>query len=105
MDLPTRRALDAINRRFYAAAAQEFSETRSHPWPGWERVLGHLEVADRVTITAKSLVTHSIREAGEYSSGTPLQDNRAWRKNAARFKHLDEYARRLSALEKDSNDE
>jgi UDP-3-O-[3-hydroxymyristoyl] glucosamine N-acyltransferase len=68
-------------------------------------VLGHLEVADRVTITAKSLVTHSIREAGEYSSGTPLQDNRAWRKSAARFKHLDEYARRLSALEKDSNDE
>ena len=68
-------------------------------------VLGHLEVADRVTITAKSLVTHSIREAGEYSSGIPLQDNRTWRKNAARFKHLDEYARRLSALEKDSNDE
>ncbi|MCX7513641.1 UDP-3-O-(3-hydroxymyristoyl)glucosamine N-acyltransferase [Frateuria sp. STR12] len=68
-------------------------------------VLGHLELVDRVTITAKSLVTHSIREAGEYSSGAPLQDNRQWRKNAARFKHLDEYARRLSALEKDSNDE
>jgi len=64
-------------------------------------VLGHLEVTDRVTITAKSLVTHSIREPGEYSSGTPLQDNRQWRKNAARFKHLDEHARRLSALEKD----
>ncbi len=68
-------------------------------------VLGHLELADRVTITAKSLVTHSIREAGEYSSGTPLQDNRQWRKSAARFKHLDDYARRLSALEKDSNNE
>jgi UDP-3-O-[3-hydroxymyristoyl] glucosamine N-acyltransferase len=68
-------------------------------------VLGHLELADRVTITAKSLVTHSVREAGEYSSGTPLQDNRLWRKNAARFKHLDEYARRLSALEKDSDHE
>ena len=68
-------------------------------------VLGHLELADRVTITAKSLVTHSIREPGEYSSGVPLQDNRQWRKNAARFKHLDEYARRLSALEKDSNNE
>ncbi|HEY8585487.1 MAG TPA: UDP-3-O-(3-hydroxymyristoyl)glucosamine N-acyltransferase [Rhodanobacter sp.] len=68
-------------------------------------VLGHLELADGVTITAKSLVTHSIREPGEYSSGVPLQDNRTWRKNAARFKHLDEYARRLSALEKDSNNE
>jgi UDP-3-O-[3-hydroxymyristoyl] glucosamine N-acyltransferase len=68
-------------------------------------VLGHLELADRVTITAKSLVTHSIREPGEYSSGVPLQENRQWRKNAARFKHLDEYARRLSALEKGSNNE
>ena len=68
-------------------------------------VIGHLELADRVTITAKSLVTHSIREPGEYSSGVPLQDNRLWRRNAARFKHLDEYARRLAALEKDSNDE
>lgn len=68
-------------------------------------VLGHLEVADRVTITAKSLVTHSLREAGEYSSGTPLQDNLTWRKNAARFKQLDKLARRLSALEKDSNHE
>ncbi len=68
-------------------------------------VLGHLELADRVTITAKSLVTHSIREPGEYSSGVPLQESRLWRKNAARFKHLDEYARRLSALEKDKNHE
>ena len=68
-------------------------------------VLGHLELADRVTITAKSLVTHSISEPGEYSSGVPLQANRAWRKNAARFKHLDAYARRLSALEKDSNND
>jgi UDP-3-O-[3-hydroxymyristoyl] glucosamine N-acyltransferase len=68
-------------------------------------VLGHLELADGVTITAKSLVTHSIREPGEYSSGLPLQANRAWRKNAARFKHLDEYVRRLSALERDSNND
>ena len=63
-------------------------------------VLGHLEIADRVTITAMSLVSHSIRESGDYSSGAPLQDNRAWRKNAARFKHLDDMARRLAELEK-----
>ena len=68
-------------------------------------ILGHLELADHVTITAKSLVTHSVRQAGTYSSGTSLQDNRTWRKNAIRFKRLDEYARRLSALEKDNTDE
>lgn len=58
-------------------------------------VLGHLEICDRVTITAMSLVTHSIREPGEYSSGTPLMDNRSWRRSAARFKQLDAIARRL----------
>ncbi|HET6586230.1 MAG TPA: UDP-3-O-(3-hydroxymyristoyl)glucosamine N-acyltransferase [Oleiagrimonas sp.] len=67
-------------------------------------ILGHLEVADRVVITAKSLVTRSIHESGEYSSGVPLQDNHAWRRNAARFKHLDDMARRLKALERKKHD-
>ncbi|MFI4968673.1 MAG: UDP-3-O-(3-hydroxymyristoyl)glucosamine N-acyltransferase [Lysobacterales bacterium] len=64
---------------------------------GGAGILGHLSVADRVTVTAMSLVTHSIREPGEYSSGTPIQPNRQWRRNAARFKHLDEIARRMGA--------
>jgi len=60
---------------------------------GGAGILGHLEVCDRVVVTAMSLVTHSIREPGEYSSGTPLMDNRSWRKSAARFKQLDRMAR------------
>ncbi len=67
---------------------------------GGAGVLGHLEVCDRVTITAMTLVTHSIREPGEYSSGTPLQVNRDWRRNAVRLKQLDSLARRIAALEK-----
>jgi len=68
---------------------------------GGAGILGHLSVADKVTITSMSLVTHSIHQPGEYSSGTPIHDNRSWRRNAARFKHLDELARRVQALEKD----
>ncbi len=66
-------------------------------------ILGHLTVADRVTITAMSLVTRSIREAGEYSSGSPLQESRLWRRNAARIRHLDELARRIAAIDKGSS--
>jgi len=62
---------------------------------GGAGVLGHLEVCDRVVVTAMSLVTGSIREPGEYSSGTPLMDNRSWRKSAARFKQLDALARQV----------
>ena len=66
---------------------------------GGAGVLGHLELCDRVIVTAMTLVTHSIREPGEYSSGTPLMDNRSWRKSAARFKQLDALARRVPGVD------
>jgi len=69
---------------------------------GGAGILGHLSLADHVTVTAMSLVTHSLTEAGEYSSGTPIQPNRQWRRNAARFRHLDEIARRVGAATKES---
>ena len=62
-------------------------------------IAGHLEICDRVVVTAMSLVSGSIRKPGEYSSGTGLMDNRSWRRNAARFRHLDEMARRLRAID------
>ena len=62
---------------------------------GGAGIAGHLEICDRVVVTAMSLVTRSIREPGEYSSGTGLMDNRSWRKNAARFRQLDKMARQL----------
>jgi UDP-3-O-[3-hydroxymyristoyl] glucosamine N-acyltransferase len=65
-------------------------------------ILGHLEICDRVLVTAMSLVTSSIREPGEYSSGTPLMPNREWRKSAARFKQLDALARDASARDKEN---
>ncbi|GLQ51862.1 UDP-3-O-acylglucosamine N-acyltransferase [Dyella flava] len=67
-------------------------------------VLGHLEIADRVTVLAWSLVSSSVTEAGEYSSSMPLMESHKWRRNAVRFKHLDEYVRRLTALEKNGED-
>ncbi|NCT68694.1 MAG: UDP-3-O-(3-hydroxymyristoyl)glucosamine N-acyltransferase [Rhodanobacteraceae bacterium] len=70
---------------------------------GGAGILGHLSLADRVTVTAMSLVTHSLREPGEYSSGTPIQPNRLWRRNAARFRHLDEIARRVGAAGKEED--
>jgi UDP-3-O-[3-hydroxymyristoyl] glucosamine N-acyltransferase len=69
---------------------------------GGAGILGHLEVCDRVVITAMSLVTGSIREPGEYSSGTPLMDNRSWRRSAARFKQLDALARQVGARNKET---
>lgn len=62
-------------------------------------IVGHLEIADKVHITAMTLVTSSITESGSYSSGTAMSDTREWRKNAARFRQLDDLAKRLQKLE------
>lgn len=62
---------------------------------------GHIEICDRVTITAMSLVSHSIHEPGEYSSGIPVQETRQWRRNAARLRRLDRLARRIERDDKD----
>ena len=50
---------------------------------GGAGILGHLNVADRVTVTAMTLVTHSIDEPGERGL-VPVSGNRDWRRNAAR---------------------
>jgi UDP-3-O-[3-hydroxymyristoyl] glucosamine N-acyltransferase len=57
--------------------------------------VGHLEIADKVQVGAMSLVTHDLAQAGEYTSGTPLQPAREWRRNAVRFKQLDALARKM----------
>jgi UDP-3-O-[3-hydroxymyristoyl] glucosamine N-acyltransferase len=62
-------------------------------------ITGHLTLADGVHVTAMSLVTHSISEPGAYSSGTGLDKNQKWRRNATRFKQLDQMAKRLKQLE------
>lgn len=66
-------------------------------------IAGHLEIVDKVQITGMTMVTHSIREPGVYSSGVPIEPNAKWRKNAARFRQLDELARRIRQLEKGSS--
>ncbi len=63
---------------------------------------GHLTLCDGVQVTGMSLVTNSIHAPGVYSSGTGAMKNAQWRKNAVRFKQLDDIAKRLSRLEKGS---
>ncbi|MEX8497686.1 MAG: UDP-3-O-(3-hydroxymyristoyl)glucosamine N-acyltransferase [Leptothrix ochracea] len=63
-------------------------------------VLGHLELADGVHISAASTVMRSIKQPGQYSGIFPIDDNSAWEKNAATLRHLHTLRERLRALEK-----
>ena len=66
---------------------------------GAASVAGHLEIADDVHLTATSAVPNSITRAGVYSSGMPVQENKAWRRSVIRLRQLDDMARTLKALE------
>jgi UDP-3-O-[3-hydroxymyristoyl] glucosamine N-acyltransferase len=60
---------------------------------------GHLRIGDNVHFTGMAMVTRSFTEPGVYSSGIPAMPNVQWRRNAARFRQLNELARRLKDLE------
>lgn len=62
---------------------------------------GHLTIGDDVHFTGMAMVTRSFTEPGQYSSGIPAMPSAEWRRNAVRFRNLDELARRLKNLEEE----
>jgi UDP-3-O-[3-hydroxymyristoyl] glucosamine N-acyltransferase len=62
-------------------------------------VLGHLRLADDVHVSAASVVTRSIEQAGRYSGVFPLDAHDSWEKNAATLRQLHRLRERLRRLE------
>jgi UDP-3-O-[3-hydroxymyristoyl] glucosamine N-acyltransferase len=67
---------------------------------GMVGIVGHLQICDDVYLTGKTMVSHSITKPGLYSGQLPFDEARRFRRNSARFQHLDELARRVRVLEK-----
>jgi UDP-3-O-[3-hydroxymyristoyl] glucosamine N-acyltransferase len=64
-------------------------------------ITGHINIVDNVHITACSIITKSIAEPGSYSSGAAgFQKTRDWKKNAVRFRQLNDLYQRVGKLEK-----
>jgi UDP-3-O-[3-hydroxymyristoyl] glucosamine N-acyltransferase len=70
---------------------------------GASGAVGHITIADKVQVSAMSLVSKSITEPGMYSSGTGHMKTSEWKRNIVRFQQLDSIVRRLKEIEK-SND-
>lgn len=64
-------------------------------------VLGHLEIADNVTISPGSMITRSLTSADTYTALMPFQTHKAWLTTAAKIRHLDDFADRIKQLEKE----
>jgi UDP-3-O-[3-hydroxymyristoyl] glucosamine N-acyltransferase len=61
-------------------------------------MLGHLTMADHVHISAASVVTRSIPQAGALHRLFPIDDNGEWEKNAATLKQLHDLRDRVKLL-------
>lgn len=62
-------------------------------------VLGHLQIADGVHISAATVVSKSISRPGQYTGFFPLDDNASWERNAATLKQLHSLRERIKKLE------
>ena len=51
-------------------------------------ILGHLDICDGAVISAMTLVTKSITEAGTYTASMPLMKHEEWLKNAVHLRRL-----------------
>ncbi|WP_058533212.1 UDP-3-O-(3-hydroxymyristoyl)glucosamine N-acyltransferase [Legionella saoudiensis] len=67
---------------------------------GASSIAAYVHLAADIVITGMSTVNKSLAKSGIYSSGTLVHEHARWRRNAARFRRLDDYVMRLGALEK-----
>jgi len=63
-------------------------------------VVGHLDIPAGTHFTVRTVVNKSPKQAGAYSSGTGMMENKDWRKSVARFKQLDSMSKKIKELEK-----
>lgn len=63
-------------------------------------LVGHIELADGVTVSGMSLVTRSLKKPGVYTGGVPSQPHGDWQKNFVHLKRLGDMHQRIKALEK-----
>ncbi|MAJ80395.1 MAG: UDP-3-O-(3-hydroxymyristoyl)glucosamine N-acyltransferase [Porticoccaceae bacterium] len=92
---------DNVAMAAYAAVAGSTIIGANCIFGGNSAVLGHLEIADNVHLTARTTVTKSIKESGSYSSsGFPLMESFKWRRCSVNFGKLEKIHHRVQKVEK-----
>jgi UDP-3-O-[3-hydroxymyristoyl] glucosamine N-acyltransferase len=67
---------------------------------GQSGLVGHITICDDVVIGGATMVSKDIREPGFYTASFPAEKDRDWKRKVARFRRLDDLARRVATLEK-----
>ncbi|HET6719388.1 MAG TPA: UDP-3-O-(3-hydroxymyristoyl)glucosamine N-acyltransferase [Rhodocyclaceae bacterium] len=67
---------------------------------GAAMIIGHLEIADDVHVSAGTLIGKNLPRPGHYTGSFPMESHDGWLKNAAKLRHLDDLYRKVRELEK-----
>jgi UDP-3-O-[3-hydroxymyristoyl] glucosamine N-acyltransferase len=63
-------------------------------------LINHIEICDDAVLLFRSVIAKSITQPGVYSGSLPADEAEKWRRNAVRFRQLDDIADRLRRLER-----
>jgi len=83
----------------YAGIAGSATIGRNCIFAGQAGAVGHVTICDNVVATARCTLSKDIDRPGSYSADLLMEETPRWRRNAARFRQLDDMARRLQKLE------
>ncbi|GMU47429.1 MAG: UDP-3-O-acylglucosamine N-acyltransferase [Porticoccaceae bacterium] len=83
----------------YAGIAGSATIGRNCIFAGQAGAVGHVTICDNVVATARCTLSKDIARPGSYSADLLMEETPRWRRNAARFRQLDDMARRLKKLE------
>ena len=83
----------------YAAIAGSATIGKNCIFAGQSGAVGHVTICDNVVAMARCTLSKDITRPGSYSADLLMEETPRWRRNAARFRQLDDMARRLKKLE------
>lgn len=83
----------------YAGIAGSTTIGRNCIFAGQSGAVGHVTIGDNVVAQARCTLSRDITRPGSYSGDLLMEETPKWRRNAARFRQLDDMARRLRKLE------
>ena len=64
-------------------------------------IADHIEIGDDIVVLGGTMVTGSLKKPGAYGGpAAGADDVKTWRRNAVRYRQLDELARRIKQLER-----
>lgn len=67
--------------------------------------VGHITICDDVLIGGAAVVSKDITEPGAYAGAFMAEKDREWKRKVARFRRLEDLAKRVGALEKSAKDD